>query len=159
MVDLKNIFENQGEKYHLLVSKEDYQDNLMAALLAIDDFTGKDILEMGAGTGRLSFQLSKYAGSITAFEKSPGMLAVAKRIRKERNIKNIRFEQADSLYLPEPEKEFDMAIQGWSFLVIISFSEKGWEVDNCRTIMKRLINNMKKVVKQDSYLMLIETLG
>ena len=99
-------------------------NNLVNKLISIEELENKDILELGAGTGRLTFKLYNTAKSILAFDISKEMLKTAKRIKKKNNINNVEFRQANSLYLPELNKEYDKAIQGWSFLAVIAFSKK-----------------------------------
>ena len=54
----KKIYQNDGDRYQALVSREDYQENIMPALEEIVNPTGLDILDLGAGTGRLTLMLA-----------------------------------------------------------------------------------------------------
>ncbi|MFU8827453.1 MAG: class I SAM-dependent methyltransferase, partial [Brevefilum sp.] len=54
MPELTTIYASEAERYHALVKREDYQDNLLPAIQSIDSMTGKDVLELGAGTARVS---------------------------------------------------------------------------------------------------------
>ncbi|MFA5162510.1 MAG: hypothetical protein WC421_09710, partial [Elusimicrobiales bacterium] len=51
-------------KYEALVSREDYKQNIPRALRKIADWRGKNIAELGAGTGRLTLILATESKSI-----------------------------------------------------------------------------------------------
>lgn len=46
----KEIYNHHAGQYELLVSREDYQHNILPALNQIRPFEGLDVVEMGAGT-------------------------------------------------------------------------------------------------------------
>jgi ubiquinone/menaquinone biosynthesis C-methylase UbiE len=77
MPDLKDIYDRQADVYDELVAREDYQHNLIAAINRVRPATGLDVVELGAGTGRLTCMLAPVAKSVRAFDASPAMLAVA----------------------------------------------------------------------------------
>ena len=52
MSNLKSIYRSEAERYQALVGREDYEDHLLKAILEIGPLDGKDVLELGAGTGR-----------------------------------------------------------------------------------------------------------
>ena len=54
MPDYDEIYIRQAEQYELLTSYEDCQGKLLQALSQIRSFEGLDIVEFGAGTGRLT---------------------------------------------------------------------------------------------------------
>ncbi len=77
MPDLKDIYARQADLYDELVAREDYQHNLLAAINRVRPVAGLDVVELGAGTGRLTCMLAPVAKSVRAFDASPAMLAVA----------------------------------------------------------------------------------
>ena len=60
MPDYQAIYQNQAAQYELMVSREDYQGNLLPALNAIRPLAGLDVVELGAGTGRLTRQMRRW---------------------------------------------------------------------------------------------------
>jgi hypothetical protein len=54
MPDYQEIYRTQAETYDLLVSREDHQGNLLRALNQVRPMDGLDVVELGAGTGRLT---------------------------------------------------------------------------------------------------------
>jgi predicted RNA methylase len=50
----KQIYLTEAGQYEALVSREDYQGNIPRALNEIVNVDGLDVLDLGAGTGRLA---------------------------------------------------------------------------------------------------------
>ena len=61
-----------------LISREDYQGNIPRAIDEIIHVDGLDIIDLGAGTGRLTLILAPRAKSIRAFDVSAEMLRVCR---------------------------------------------------------------------------------
>ncbi len=75
----KEIYKKRGDLYHLLISRQDYQHNLARALAELQIFKPDvDVIELGAGTGRLTCMLTPLVRSIHAFDSSPHMLEHAR---------------------------------------------------------------------------------
>ena len=159
MPDIWDIFNNQSEKYDLLVSREDYEHNLIKEINIVIDLSGREVLEFGAGTGRLTFQLCQYAKKVLALEKTMAMMNTAVKNMKKLKIKNCEFRQADNLEKLQLNKKFDCAIEGWSFLAGISSSPGGWKRENAINIINTEIDNMRRNVKNSGKLFIIESLG
>ena len=54
MPSQEQIYLTEAEQYEALVSREDYQSNIFRALDEIVNVDGLDVLDLGAGTGRLA---------------------------------------------------------------------------------------------------------
>ncbi len=54
MPSLEEIYARHGERYERLVSREDHEGNILAAIREIRPADGLDVVDLGAGTGRLS---------------------------------------------------------------------------------------------------------
>ncbi len=70
----------------------------------------KHLLEIGTGTGLLSFMLKDQIDSIVATDISPEMIKVAKGKAKEQNVNKILFQVEDSYQLSFSEEKFDCII-------------------------------------------------
>lgn len=81
------------------------------ALKLLGEVTGKTILDVGAGTGRLSIPLQRLGGIVTACDVSPEMLKVL--TRKNRHITTVVGEAED---LPFADKSFDIVTA--AFLIV-----------------------------------------
>ena len=87
MPDHKEIYKTQARKYDLLVSREDYHKNILRALNRVRPLDGLDVIEFGAGTGRLTCMMAPIVKTILAFDASRHMLdaAIAKLGERLRN--------------------------------------------------------------------------
>jgi phosphatidylethanolamine/phosphatidyl-N-methylethanolamine N-methyltransferase len=69
-----------------------------------------NILEIGTGTGIISFSICPMVSSVVATDISPEMIQIAIRKQNESGIKNIDFQVQDSYNLPFPDKSFDVVV-------------------------------------------------
>ena len=76
MSDHREIYRNQASEYEFLVSREDYQRNLPRARGQIRPFDGLDVVELGAGTGRLTCMMAPCAETILVSDISRHMLVL-----------------------------------------------------------------------------------
>lgn len=60
------------------MSKIDPENNETHALLDMVDFSGKNVLEIGCGDGRLTWRYAGKAGHVTAIEPSAEQIELAK---------------------------------------------------------------------------------
>jgi len=70
------------------------------------DFNPELVLEYGCGPGRLAIPFARRVGSVTAVDRSPAMLDVAKREAAKQTVVNIAFKPASDFF-SEPRK-FDL---------------------------------------------------
>ncbi|HEV7428857.1 MAG TPA: methyltransferase domain-containing protein [Thermoanaerobaculia bacterium] len=70
------------------------------------DFAPESVLEYGCGPGRLAIPFARRSGSVTAVDRSPAMLAVARREAAKQNVGNIHFKTAAE-FAPSARK-FDL---------------------------------------------------
>ncbi len=77
-------------------------------------FRGKDVLDIGTGTGRLAFDVAPYARRVVGIDPSEGSVRVAREKAAERGLSNIEFAVGDAAALDVGRKRFDVAIFSWS---------------------------------------------
>ena len=70
----------------------------------------QSVLEIGTGTGIISFSVCSKVSSIVATDISPEMIQIAKQKQTDSNIKNIDFQVQDSYHLTFPDKSFELVI-------------------------------------------------
>jgi ubiquinone/menaquinone biosynthesis C-methylase UbiE len=154
MIDFIDVYTNKSSKYDQLVSKEDVNTNLLKAITEIIPLEDLTIAEFGAGTGRLSFQMAKLAKQVYSFDISPQMINTANVKQKLLNIPNINFSVSDHFSVPLSNNSVDLSIEAWAFLAMKLHSNKP-----ITELFSLAINEMKRVLKPDHPLILIETLG
>ncbi|MEZ4641493.1 MAG: class I SAM-dependent methyltransferase [Chloroflexota bacterium] len=150
----KRFYTEQTDLYERLVSHEDYQGNLLAALQDICPLTDKRVVEFGAGTGRITAQLVPLVERVYAFDLTPQMVQVAARKRQQAKAATWLLGLADSRAMPLPAACADVAVEGWSFLQI-----RVWHGANWRAEVGRALDEMLRLLRPGGAAILIETLG
>jgi len=85
-------------------------DRLFAIIEAglVPGFAPVSMLEYGCGLGRLAIPLSRRPGSVTAIDRSPVMLELARREAERRGAGHIAFETPDAFQATS--RKFDLVI-------------------------------------------------
>lgn len=78
------------------------------------DFQDKDVLEIGAGDGRLTRRIADVAGRIAALDAAPEVLADAVVAFPPELRPKAGFLAATAEQLPFPSETFDLAVLAWS---------------------------------------------
>src|SRR5512143_3058325 len=78
------------------------------------DFTGKRVLEVGCGEGRLTWQYAKSTRTTLGIDPDLNALRIAKVDRPFDLADKALFACADSQYLPFSKETFDIAVLAWS---------------------------------------------
>jgi ubiquinone/menaquinone biosynthesis C-methylase UbiE len=154
MPELDDIYAGQADQYDLLVAREDYQGNILKALLAIRPLDGIDVVELGAGTGRLTTMLAPLARSIQAFDASQHMLDLAIAKLERSGLRNWRAQVADHRQLPIPHAIADLAISGWSICYTVV-----WHTESWRAELGKALAEMRRALRPGGTAIIIETLG
>jgi len=151
--DLFEIYRSQAGKYDALVSREDWQSNLLPAVEAICPLQGLDVVELGAGTGRLTRLMAGKVRFVTAFDASAAMLEVAAGRLRQDGRTNWRTAVADHRHLPASDRSADLAIGGWSISAIPA-AERAVQPG-----VGQALAEMGRVVRPGGWVIVIETLG
>ncbi len=154
MTDFRAIYAHHADRYDRLVAREDIHNNILAALEAIRPLAGLDVVEFGAGTGRLTRLLAPRVRSILAFDAAPAMLDVARERLEETTLTNWRVGVGENTALPVPADCADLAIEGWSFGHAV-----GWYPMTWRDEVGRALAEMRRVLRPRGTAVLLETLG
>ena len=154
MSDLLAIFQNEAPKYDLLVSREDYQGNLLRAVNSVIRIDGKRIVEFGAGTGRLTRLMAPHVQSIAAFDAYEPMLRVAESRLKALHLDNWHLAVADHRNVPVESESADIAVAAWSICCLAAYEGENW-----KTELEKGLQEMNRVVVPGGTIVIIETMG
>src|SRR5215217_9213061 len=150
----RKIYQSEGDRYEALVSREDYQGNISKAIDEIIHVNELDILDLGAGTGRLTLLLSPRAKSIHAFDMSAEMLRVCRERLVASGLSNWQVDVADHRHLPVMHHSADLVVSGWSVAYLAVWNPETWQ-DELETWM----SEMKRVLRPNGQIILFESFG
>jgi len=149
-----DLYRNKAQTYQALVSREDYQSNLLPAILAVDPLLRKDVIELGAGTGRITCQIAPLAGRLLAADISHHMLRFGKGCLEILGLNNWRLCLASHISLPFKDDCADLIIAGWSFCYAAIDAGESWQEG-----LERALFEASRVLRPGGKLILIESLG
>lgn len=154
MSDFREMYFTHAAEYDALIACEDYQGNLFTALNALRSFAQADIVEWGAGTGRLAVMAAPYARSILAADRSPAMLdRAAAKLRAFERVQ-WRVVVADHQHVPAASRSADLALAGWTLPYLLP----PYEQDGPANIA-RVLADMQRVLRPGGRLIIVDTLG
>ncbi len=154
MTDFRTIYNTQAILYDRLVAREDYQGNILRALKQIRPLAGLELVELGAGTGRLTRLLAPVVGRICSMDISGHMLSLARQQMTRSELRNWETAIADNRRLPVKSQCADIAIVGWSLGHFV-----GWYPDSWPQEIGLALAEMKRVLRFGGTLIILETQG
>lgn len=107
-----NIWQHP-EVYELENHAVDPDGNIESAMRDICDWTGRDFLDLGCGTG---FHLPRWAadaGSVTGVEPHPDLVAVARR--RTNRLRGVRVLAGTAQAVPLPDASVDVCQARWAY--------------------------------------------
>jgi|TARA_B100001964_G_C14171768_1_gene571822 ubiquinone/menaquinone biosynthesis C-methylase UbiE len=150
----KEIYRQHADRYDLLVSREDCRSNIRHTLDGIVHLDSKDIVDLGAGTGRLTLMLVPVARSMHALDLSQHMLTVAAEKLKKTGLQHWATTVGDTRGLPLHDRSADVAVAGWSMCYLVTWNEHDWHVE-----LSRGMAEMRRVLRPGGTAIILETLG
>jgi ubiquinone/menaquinone biosynthesis C-methylase UbiE len=149
------IYRQHAAEYDELTSYEDYEQRLYPALAAIRSFDHADVVEWGAGAGRVSALIAPHARSIIACDLNPSMLRVARS--KLQRHQQLRWQTvaAEHRQMPLPDGCADIALAGWT----LGYFTPKYYPDTWQQLIEQSIAQMRRVLRPGGTIMIIETLG
>jgi len=150
----RKIYQSDGDRYEALIAREDYQGNILRAIEEILKTDGLDILDLGAGTGRLTLLLAARAGSIHSFDASTEMLRVCQERLVASGLSNWQVDVADHRQLPVTDQSADLAVSGWSVSYLAV-----WNQENGTAELDKWLVEMKRILRPGGTIILFESLG
>jgi ubiquinone/menaquinone biosynthesis C-methylase UbiE len=154
MPTFEEIYANHADAYDALVSREDHRGNLITAIHELHTLDGAQLVELGAGTGRITRQLVPLVKFIHAFDASAHMLGKARETLEATGFTNWKLDVADNAALPVPDGAADVSIAGWSF-----GHQTEWNAEQWQTQIGAAVDEMLRVIKPEGAAIIIETMG
>ncbi len=127
MADHKMVYQQEAVQYQRLISREDYLDNLLPAIERITPLQGKDLVDLGAGTGRLAHLLAPWVSSVHALDLSPHMLGVAAELLRHQEQKTWQVTAGDHRWIPLADNSADLIVSGWSICYLMVWEGEKWK--------------------------------
>lgn len=150
----RQIYQTDGDRYEALIAREDYQGNIMKVLEEIVHPDGLEVLDLGAGTGRLAVMLAPRAKSMRAFDVSEEMLRVCRQRLEASGLSNWEVRVADHRQLPVEDQTADLVVSGWSVSYLAVWNPASWRAE-----LEKWLGEMKRVLRRGSFIVLFESLG
>jgi ubiquinone/menaquinone biosynthesis C-methylase UbiE len=150
----RKIYQSESDRYEALISREDYQGNIPRAIDEIINVDGLDVLDLGAGTGRLTMLLAPRVHLIHAFDASAEMLRVCRQRLLASRLSNWQVGLADHRQLPVNDHSVDLAVSGWSVSYLAV-----WNPEQANQELDKWLIEMRRVLRKDGMIILFESLG
>ena len=150
----RKIYQTDGDRYEALIAREDYQGNILKTVEEIINPNDLDILDLGAGTGRLTLLLAPRAKSIRAFDISGEMLRVCRERLVASGLSNWQVDIADHRQLPITNNSADLVVSGWSVSYLAV-----WNPESGTRELEHWLREMRRVLRIDGTIILFESLG
>lgn len=154
MHELKEIYTSAADLYQALVRREDFQGNLLPAILSIDTLKDKDVIELGAGTARVSCLIAPIVRRLVAADISHHMLKVGKGRLEALDSANWHLSLQSHRALPFASDTADVVIAGWSFCYAALDAGEDWQ-----PALEEALGETARVLRPGGKLILIESLG
>lgn len=154
-MDQARIYDEAAEQYDALVTAEDCDGNLLPAIESVVPLAGASVLEVGAGTGRVTRLVLPRARRVVAVERSIRMLAVARRrIRASVGAARFLLVHGDARALGVADGWADVAIAGWVFGHF-----PYWMPDRWREETAQALGEIERALRPGGCIVVLETLG
>ncbi|WP_256759343.1 class I SAM-dependent methyltransferase [Cohnella sp. WQ 127256] len=151
MPDHTRIYKQEAAQYDELISK---QPELKEVIEEIQPLSGLDIVDMGAGTGRLTMVLAPEAKTIIALDASEAMLQITAERLVDACLTNWTTKVADHRKLPLDDQSADLIVSGWSMGYLANTDEPEWEQN-----LDMIISEIQRVLRPNGTVIIFETLG
>ncbi|MDU4696489.1 MAG: class I SAM-dependent methyltransferase [Paenibacillus sp.] len=112
MASHNEFYLNQADAYEFMISK---QPELAGIVNEVRPYKNLDVLDLGAGSGKLSSFIAKEAKSLICTDQSSSMLQLLNDKLKQQGLPQLWSTiEADHRNLPIPDSTIDLVVSGWS---------------------------------------------
>lgn len=144
----QHVYAYDAATYEQLISAEDAHGHARRAV--VDAVAGaRHVVDVGAGTGRLTRWLLEAGHVVTAVEPAAGMRTLGASL-----LKTAHWCEGEAAALPLADHAVDAAVEGWALGHVVSWEPEQWE-QRSRAAIAELV----RVVRPGGTIMLLETAG
>lgn len=152
MANHDQVYKSQAEAYEAMISR---QPDLSEIVRQIRPFRNLNVLDLGAGSGRLASFLAPEAKTLICTDASRPMLDILHRKLTAQNfVRNWITVEADHRSLPVPDSSIDLVVSGWSICYLASSNQQEWENN-----LERIHSELERILKPDGTIIIFETMG
>ena len=150
----KDVYTKHVDRYDRLIQREDYQQNIFKAIQEITRLEGLDVVDIGAGTGRLTRILAPHVKTITAMDLSLAMIDVAQFVMQQSGAENWSLAVGDNANLPVKDDCADIVVSGWSFCYLAVWGGEQWWAR-----LQTGLDGIRRMLRKNGTLIIMETMG
>ncbi|WP_028544807.1 class I SAM-dependent methyltransferase [Paenibacillus taiwanensis] len=153
MAEHDYIYKFDAAQYDLMISK---QPEVGSVIREIRSFAGLDVIDVGAGTGRLTTVMAPEAKTIVALDASEAMLQITSSKLCRLELTNWRIVQSDYVSMPLEDDSADLIVAGWSLCYIANSNcqKSCWEEK-----LQQVMEELRRVVRPGGTIIIMETMG
>ncbi|ANA78561.1 class I SAM-dependent methyltransferase [Paenibacillus glucanolyticus] len=149
---IDDIYNKQAEAYEIMVSR---QPDLSGVIHGIRSYEGLDVLDLGAGSGRLSIPLVSDVSSLICTDISQPMLDILDdKFIHLHHTRNWTTVVADHRSLPLASSSVDLVVSGWSISYLAHSNQ-----ENCSQNLEQVMAELQRVLRPGGTIIILETMG
>lgn len=131
------------------------QPDLSSVIHEIRSYEGVDVLDLGAGSGRLSMPLAGGARSLICTDISQPMLDILEgKLADSHVTRNWTTVVADHRSLPINSSSVDLIVSGWSISYLANSSQEA-----CYENLELVMAELQRVLRPGGTMIILETMG
>lgn len=153
MDHFEHIYARRAADYHRMITPEDTDGAVLTALRGLMDWRGKQLLDLGTGTGRIPLLLAGDGAYVLGLDLHADMLR-ENTVQRNATAGDWSLARGDMRALPIADRWADAVTAGWS----IGHS-RGWYAAEWQRHIGRMMREMHRVVAPGGVLIIFETLS
>lgn len=147
------VYSSQAAAYERMIAAEDVDNQLWSLLKRLVEFSGKRVVDLGSGTGRLPRLLHRHASAGVALDLHAPMLLENRRQQRRAGF-IWPLVQGDLHRLPLADACAGVVTAGWA---IGHFC--GWYGERWQTHVETALREMARIAQPGAALLVLETMG
>lgn len=147
------VYKSQAATYERMIAAEDVDEQLWSLLSRLVDFSGKRVVDLGSGTGRLPRMLHRHAASGLALDLHAPML-LENRCQQQRDGFLWPLIQGDLHCLPFTDGCAGVVTAGWAIGHFCDWYGERWQAH-----VETALREMARIARPGASLLILETMG